>query len=120
MLGPIGSAGRSWQFAGRLGLKCRFAATDSKEQHRLERPSARIKCPSRGRFFANCDRPPANCVHFMSLSRRNAASESEERARGSWLVKTYHHTRIGMAKSHNGLHKAPFIGELAAKGGLRG
>ena len=24
------------QAAGRLGLKCRFAATDSKEQHRLE------------------------------------------------------------------------------------
>ena len=23
-------------------------------------------------------------------------------------------------KSHSGLHKAPFIGELAAKGGLRG
>ena len=22
---------------------------------------------------------------------------------GSWFVKTYHHTRIGMAKSHNGL-----------------
>ena len=79
MLGPIGPAGRSWQFAGRFGLKCRFAATDSKEQHRLERPSARTKCPSRGRFFVNC-------VHFMSLSRRNAASESEERARSSWLV----------------------------------
>ena len=30
--------------------------------------------------------------------------------RGSWLVKTYHHTRIGMAKSHNGLpsHSCPF------------
>ena len=36
MLGPIGPAGRSWQFAGRLGLKCRYAATNSKEQHRLE------------------------------------------------------------------------------------
>ena len=60
----------------------------------------------------------------MSLSRRNAAFESEKKpwlvVSASWLVKTYHHTRIGMAKSHNGLHKAPFIGELAAKGGLRG
>ena len=58
----------------------------------------------------------------MNLSRRNAASESERKAvvHCSWLVKACHYTRIGMAKSHNGLHKAPFIGELAAKGGLRG
>ena len=43
------------------------------------------------------DRPPANCVHFMNLSRRNAASESERKAvvRGSWLVKAYHYTRMG-------------------------
>ena len=54
--------------------------------------------PIGGRFFfANCDRPPANCVHFMNLSRRNAASESERKAvvRGSWLVKAYHYTRMG-------------------------
>ena len=25
-----------------------------------------------------------------------------------------------VVEHHNGLHKAPFIGELAAKGGLRG
>ena len=25
-----------------------------------------------------------------------------------------------VAKSHSGTHKAPFIGELATKGGLRG
>ena len=48
MLGPGDPAGRSWQFSGRLGLKCRFAATDSKEQHRLERPSAREKIVARG------------------------------------------------------------------------
>ena len=51
MLGPIGPAGRSWQFAGLLGLRCRFAATDSKEQHRLEQPSAREKIVARGSWF---------------------------------------------------------------------
>ena len=61
-------------------------------------------------FFANCDRPPANCVHFMNLSRQNAASESERKAvvRGSWLVKACHHTRIGCAQ----------ISQRAAQGSL--
>ena len=66
--------------------------------------------PVGGRFFANCDRPPANCVHFMNLSRRNAASESERKAvvRGSWLVKAYHYTRMGCDR----------ISQRAAQGSL--
>ena len=62
-----------------------------------------------GRFFANCDRPPANCVHFMSLSRRNAASESKERP---WRVirnqKTYRQNRMGCGR----------ISQRAAQGSL--
>ena len=40
--------------------------------------------------------------------------------RCSWLVKACHYTQWDVMKSRNGPHKAPFIGELAAKGGLRG
>ena len=44
-------------------------------------------------------------------------------ARGSWFVVRKKPAIIlgwAVMKSRNGPHKAPFIGELAAKGGLRG
>ena len=40
----------------------------------------------------------------MSLSRRNAASESAKKAvvRGSWLVKAHHHSEWAVVKYHSG------------------
>ena len=40
--------------------------------------------------------------------------------RSSWLVKIDIIPEQAVVESHSGPHKAPFIGELAAKGGLRG
>ena len=41
---------------------------------------------------------------IMSLSRRNAASESAKKAvvRGSWLVKAHHHSEWAVVKYHSG------------------
>ena len=59
---------------------------------------------------------------IMRLSRQYAASESAKKAvaRGSWFVKAHHHSEWAVVKYHSGPPKAPFIGELTAKGGLRG
>ena len=44
-------------------------------------------------------------VVSLSLSRRNAASESAKKAvaRGSWLVKAHHHSEWAVVKYHSGL-----------------
>ena len=47
---------------------------------------------------------------------------SQRKGRGVLFVIKKHtiKTERAVVESHSGLHKAPFIGELAAKGGLRG
>ena len=121
MFGPDGPADRRSQVAGRRPPWTQMPLRGNKLK-RTTSPRATLgsyKMPQSGLFFANCDRPPANCVHFMSLSRRNAASESEERARGSSFVarKNLRYTRMGCDETslrvmfHN-LHILPFISRL--------
>ena len=58
-------------------------------------PGRPLRSPSRGYFYKL--RASRSVVVNLSLSRRNAASESKERAaaRGSWFVSPHHHTRRG-------------------------
>ncbi len=55
------------------------------------------RCRGRARYAPRVSR---SVVVSVSLSRRNAASESEEKpwfvVRSSWLVKTHHYTRNGL------------------------
>ena len=61
--------------------------------------------PSRGIFYEL--RVARSDVVSLSLSRRNAASESAKKpwlvARGSWLVKAHHHSEWAVVKYHSGL-----------------
>ena len=60
--------------------------------------------PSRGVFYEL--RVARSDVVSLSLSRRNAASESAKKpwlvARGSWLVKAHHHSEWAVVKYHSG------------------
>ena len=66
--------------------------------------------PSRGVFYEL--RVARSDVVSLSLSRRNAASESAKKAvaRGSWLVKAHHHSEWAVVKYHSGppSHGRPF------------
>ena len=68
--------------------------------------------PSRGVFYEL--RVARSDVVSLSLSRRNAASESAKKpwlvARGSWLVKAHHHSEWAVVKYHSGppSHGCPF------------
>jgi hypothetical protein len=60
--------------------------------------------PSWGVFYEL--RVARSDVVSLSLSRRNAASESAKKpwlvARGSWLVKAHHHSKWAVVKYHSG------------------
>ena len=58
--------------------------------------------PSRGVFYEL--RVARSDVVSLSLSRRNAASESAKKAvaRGSWFVKAHHHSEWAVVKYHSG------------------
>ena len=60
--------------------------------------------PSRGVFYEL--RVARSDVVSLSLSRRNAASESAKKpwlvVRGSWLVKAHHHSEWAVVKYHSG------------------
>ena len=60
--------------------------------------------PSGGVFYEL--RVARSDVVNLRLSRRNAASESAKKpwlvARGSWLVKAYHHSEWAVVKYHSG------------------
>ena len=58
-------------------------------------PRSPLRSPSRGYFYKL--RASRSVVVNLSLSRRNVASESKERAaaRCSWFVSPHHHTRRG-------------------------
>ena len=68
--------------------------------------------PSRGVFYEL--RVARSDVVSLSLSRRNAASESAKKpwlvVRGSWLVKAHHHSEWAVVKYHSGppSHGCPF------------
>ena len=58
--------------------------------------------PGRGVFYEL--RVARSDVVSLSLSRRNAASESAKKAvaRGSWFVKAHHHSEWAVVKYHSG------------------